>query len=196
MLITFSFCITDIEVQVINIDSDFPVLFIIRNITKSNTATCILGTALFILYFVDTVSVVTTSSRQIWTFSRDDGMPFSSLLRRVSPSKAVPVNTLVVCIGVCPLFSTVNFGSDVAFDVLTSVFNVSPLLPILSYLISIGYIRLKRLRDQPLSPSKLVPRPPGRRPQRPIPDLAGNCSDLLLPRGPIDRRGNLVEGVL
>ena len=58
---------------------------------------------------------------------------------------------LVVCLAVALVLSAINFGSNAALQAILSVSNAAL---IFSYIISIGSVRLKRLRGQPLLPSR------------------------------------------
>ncbi|KAF2859172.1 amino acid transporter [Piedraia hortae CBS 480.64] len=147
MLITFCFCITDLQSQVIDATTDYPIVNILYAATKSKAGTCVLGSTLVILLFFSTVTTVASASRQIWAFSRDRGLPFSSKIRYVPPTWEIPVNALLICLGVSIVLSVINFGSNTAFNAVTSVSNAAL---IFSYIISIGCMRLKRLRGQPL----------------------------------------------
>lgn len=58
---------------------------------------------------------------------------------------------LVVCLGVSLVLSAINFGSTAALNAILSVSNAAL---IFSYIVSIGSVRLKRLRGEPLLPSR------------------------------------------
>jgi amino acid transporter len=72
-------------------------------------------------------------------------------IRQVVPGWDVPVNSLLVCLGVSLILAAINFGSDVALGAILSVSNAALLL---SYFISIGALRLRRLRGDPLLPRR------------------------------------------
>lgn len=57
----------------------------------------------------------------------------------------------MVCLGVSLILSAINFGSDTAFNAILSVSNAALLF---SYIISVGGIRLKRFRGEPLLPCR------------------------------------------
>jgi len=107
----------------------------------------ILGNLLVVLTFFSTVTVIATSSRQCWAFARDGGFPFSAWISKVGTSHVVPINALLVCFSVSIILAAINFGSDVALNAIISVSNAAL---IFSYIISVGCIRLKRLRGQQL----------------------------------------------
>jgi choline transport protein len=106
-----------------------------------------MGTILVVLVFFAAVSVTAASSRQIWAFSRDKGLPFSSWVEYVRPGWDIPVNALLVCLGSSLVLACINFGSDVTLNAIVSISNAAL---IFSYIISIGCVRLKRLRGEPL----------------------------------------------
>jgi choline transport protein len=58
---------------------------------------------------------------------------------------------LIVCLVVALSLSAINFGSATALQAILSVSNAAL---IFSYIVSIGSVRLKRLRGQPLLPSR------------------------------------------
>jgi choline transport protein len=61
------------------------------------------------------------------------------------------ISQLVVVLAVALLLSAINFGSSTALQAILSVSNAAL---IFSYIVSIGSVRLKRLRGQPLLPSR------------------------------------------
>ncbi|CZT22710.1 related to amino acid transporters [Ramularia collo-cygni] len=150
MLITFCFCITNLQ-TILESESSFPIVQVIQNATGSIAATCVLGALLVVLIFFSTVTTVASASRQIWAFSRDQGFPFSAWIRYVAPDYEIPVNALLVCLGVSAVMSAINFGSDVAFNAVVGVSNAALCF---SYIVSVGCLRLKRLRGEPLLPAR------------------------------------------
>jgi choline transport protein len=55
------------------------------NVTQSTTASTILTALVFVLLMFGIINQVTTTSRQIWSFARDGGLPWSNFLSRVRP---------------------------------------------------------------------------------------------------------------
>lgn len=146
MIITFVFCGGALD-SVINSPTGVPVLQAVYNATGSLAGTTAMGTLLVILTFFASVSATASSSRQIWAFARDKGLPFSSWIEYVRPGWDIPVNALLVCLGVSLVIACINFGSEVTLNAIISVSNAAL---IFSYMVSIGCVRLKRLRGQPL----------------------------------------------
>lgn len=79
------------------------------------------------------------------------GFPFSEWIRQIKPSSDVPVNSLLVTLVVSLILACINFGSATALSAILSVSNAALLL---SYIISIGALRLRRLRGEPLPPRR------------------------------------------
>jgi choline transport protein len=71
MIITFCFCITDLNDIIGDSASEVPVINVIFNATGSYAATCVLGSLLVVLLFFSTVTTIASASRQVWAFSRD-----------------------------------------------------------------------------------------------------------------------------
>ncbi|KAK0304625.1 hypothetical protein LTR82_017132 [Friedmanniomyces endolithicus] len=166
MLITFCFCITDLD-ALLSDGSQYPIIQVLFNATSSYAGTIILGSVLLVLLFFSTVTTVASASRQTWAFSRDcvrpltsnhhsntdrnQGFPFSEWIRYVPPAWEIPLNALLVCLGVSLILSAINFGSSTALNAVLSVSNAAL---IFSYIISVGCVRLKRLRGEPLLPRR------------------------------------------
>ncbi len=90
----------------------FPFIQLFYNATNSYVGTDIM-TAIIVINLVSAViSEIATASRQIWSFARDDGFPFSNFLKKVSspisgkyPSDVflfVGETTLLSPAGACP----------------------------------------------------------------------------------------------
>ncbi|KAL8683006.1 MAG: hypothetical protein Q9186_001001 [Xanthomendoza sp. 1 TL-2023] len=143
---TLCFTITDIP-RLLDSKTGFPFLELFISVTKSNAGTAVMTAIIIITLIMAVVSEVATASRQIWAFSRDDGLPFSKFLRRVRPEWNLPLNALWVSFGFGIIIALINLGSSVALNAIVSL-TISALLS--SYIVSIGCILSKRLRGEPL----------------------------------------------
>lgn len=92
-----------------------------------------------------------TGSRQIFAFARDQGVPFSKWFAHVPNGWDIPLNAVIFTMAVSCLLSLINIGSQIAFNQLTSL-GLCALLS--SYIISISCMAIKRIRREPLLPSK------------------------------------------
>lgn len=97
------------------------------------------------------ISEVATASRQVWSFARDNGLPFSDWLSHVYRGQNIPLRAVMVSLCVTALLSLINIGSDVALNAINSLAGVALLT---SYLITLGCIIWRRLYGAPLPPRK------------------------------------------
>ncbi|PLB49328.1 amino acid permease [Aspergillus steynii IBT 23096] len=117
-LIVLLFVAGDID-EVIN-SSAGPLLQIFLHATKNTAgAICLLMLPLVCLAFA-TLSVMTTSSRMIFAFARDGGLPASKFFARVHPKLGVPINALGLTALVVVIFGCIYLGSTSAFNAIIS----------------------------------------------------------------------------
>ncbi|TVY59694.1 putative amino-acid permease [Lachnellula suecica] len=99
----------------------------------------------------ETISNVATASRQMFAFARDRGIPFARFFSHICPGLDVPLNAILISALFTALLSLINLGSTVAFKAILAI-GVVALLK--SYITSIGYILLKRIRGEELLPRR------------------------------------------
>ncbi|KAJ5836202.1 Amino acid/polyamine transporter I [Penicillium robsamsonii] len=150
MIVTFAFCVGDVD-EVLGSETGFPFIQVFLNATGSVSATTGMTVVIMIMQFCAAISNVATTSRQIYSFARDKGLPFSDFLAKVNPTFTVPLNALCVSLIIVSLLSLINIGSSVAFNAIMSL-GTAALLS--SYIISITCVRLRRWRNQPLPPAR------------------------------------------
>ncbi|KAL2211538.1 amino acid transporter [Sarocladium strictum] len=78
-------------------------------------AVCLLMFPLICLMFAGT-ACFTTSSRMIFAFARDNGLPMSKKLWEVHPTLQVPLNALYATVAVVVVLGCIYLGSTVAFN--------------------------------------------------------------------------------
>lgn len=122
----------------------------IYKITGSRAATIVLVLVMMLMYFFCAVNQVTTSSRQVWSFARDKGLPFHTFLAKVRPN-GVPANSVYVTLVFTCLLALIIIGSTIAFNIILSI---SATALFTSYLVVIGTVIAKRLRGDRFPPSK------------------------------------------
>lgn len=89
-----------------------PLLQILINATNNTPgAICLLMFPLVCLAFA-TISVMTTSSRMIFAFARDGGLPASKVLSRVHPTLGLPLNALILTTVIVIIFGVINIASS------------------------------------------------------------------------------------
>ncbi|KAJ5865405.1 Amino acid/polyamine transporter I [Penicillium soppii] len=97
-----------------------PLLQILIDATKSNAgAICLLMLPLVCLVFA-IISVMTTSSRMIFAFARDGGLPASRFFATVHPTLKLPLNALILSVIVVIAFGCIFLGSSSAFNAIIS----------------------------------------------------------------------------
>ncbi|KAE8155055.1 amino acid/polyamine transporter I [Aspergillus avenaceus] len=81
---------------------------------------------LIVIQFLIGLSLLVAASRQVWAFSRDGALPFSSYLRHVSKRvRYQPVRAIVGLVAVCIIFGLLCLINSVAANALFSLFVAS-----------------------------------------------------------------------
>ena len=80
---TICFCVTDPQ-ALLDSDTGYPMIQLFYNVTKSLTGTNIMTAIVIITLVSAVISEIATASRQVWSFARDNGLPFSPQLSKVS----------------------------------------------------------------------------------------------------------------
>jgi amino acid transporter len=62
----------------------YPFIQVFYNTTQSMAGAIIMTTIVILTLLASTIAVTATASRQIWSFARDKGVPFSATISRVS----------------------------------------------------------------------------------------------------------------
>lgn len=145
-----------------------PWIQVLYNATGSKAGTSVVIAVVWVLLLFCCVNQVTTTSRQLFAFARDKGVPFSPFLayvrcthlvlfismaniNQVRPGWDVPVNAVLVTLCCTILLSLIIIGSTIAFNVITSLGQVGL---VSSYIIVIACVFAKRIKGEPLLPSR------------------------------------------
>ncbi|KAI6853488.1 GABA permease-like protein [Hortaea werneckii] len=129
------------------IQSSYPFVYMFETALQDTQATSAFTIIMLVLLAMVTVSVIASTSRQMFAFARDNGLPSSRWLKRVSVKYNVPVNAIIATAGFTIALSLINIGSSVAFN---AVLSLSTTALMASYLISIGCVTRKRLTHETL----------------------------------------------
>ncbi|KAF2828276.1 GABA-specific permease [Ophiobolus disseminans] len=135
---------------VLNTTFGQPWIQIVYNATESIAATSIMTAIVALLLLFCAINNVTCSSRQLFSFARDNGLPFSAWLARVPQSYDVPVNAVMFTFFTTCLCSLLLIGSNIAFNILMS-FTMAGIYS--SYILVIACMIRKRLLGERLVPS-------------------------------------------
>lgn len=150
MAITFGFCISAMDLDaILSSATGYPFIQVLYNVTGSAGGATALTMFEVIFAFAGTLTMVATSSRQLYAFARDSALPFSPWLAKVS-STQVPQNAILVTFIITSLLSLINLGSAVAFNSITSLSTCALLT---AYLVCIGCMIWRRVTNASLLPS-------------------------------------------
>ncbi|GKZ31599.1 hypothetical protein AbraIFM66950_000203 [Aspergillus brasiliensis] len=150
MIVTLCFTLGDVN-NVLQSPTGFPFIQIFYNTTRSYAAANTMTAILVITLTASTITEVATASRQLWSFARDQGLPFSSFFAYVTPGWNIPLNSVLVSLVVTALLSLINIGSNLALNAVISL-TITSLMS--AYILSIGCVLLKRLRGEKLPPRR------------------------------------------
>ncbi|KAM0722080.1 hypothetical protein Q7P37_003006 [Cladosporium fusiforme] len=160
--ITFIFCLGDLD-SVLNSPTGQPVIQVFYNATQSIAGTTVMVVVVIVILMSACVGQVATSSRQMWSFARDQaphhgymhaltstisiGLPGSRFLENVPDKWEIPINAIVVSAICTSILSLINLGSTTAFNAFNSLGTVSILF---SYTIVLACLIWRRLFGEPL----------------------------------------------
>jgi choline transport protein len=150
ILVTFLYTLGDLD-EVLGTATGYPIIQVFRIATGSNGGATGLTIVLIVLNVCANLTTMAGSSRQMFSFARDKGVPFHGYVSRVPPRYDVPVVAIIVCCIWACVFHCIYIGSVLAFNIILSIGTVALLT---SYMVSISTITYKRIKGHPLLPSK------------------------------------------
>ncbi|RMZ77239.1 hypothetical protein DV738_g4527, partial [Chaetothyriales sp. CBS 135597] len=146
VVVTVCFCMGD-PTTALESPTGYPFIQIFYQATGSKTGTNIMTSIIIIMLCACAVSEVAAASRQIWSFSRDRGLPGHKWLSGVNPKWNIPLPAVAVTLTIAALLSLINIGSTVALQAITSL---GALSTIISYYLTIGCLVWRRFSGIPL----------------------------------------------
>ncbi|KAF6010026.1 hypothetical protein HII12_003572 [Brettanomyces bruxellensis] len=109
---------TDVT-EIINGVSGQPIVEIYLHAMGKTGATAFLALAFLIIWFTGATATCYTS-RSLWSFARDRGLPFSDFWHHITPRTGVPTRCVwLVCVINC-LLTLINLGSTIAMNAIFS----------------------------------------------------------------------------
>ncbi|RMX75054.1 hypothetical protein D0869_11981 [Hortaea werneckii] len=129
----------------------YPFIQIFYNTTGSLAATNAMTAFIIILSASSCITIMAGSSRQLFAFARDNGLPFSKWVAHVRPGLDVPVHAILVSFTFAACISLVNIGSTAAFNSITSLGTGTLTI---SYIICLSCMIWLRINGKPLLPSR------------------------------------------
>ncbi|KAF2030915.1 GABA permease [Setomelanomma holmii] len=137
-LIALCFCIGDLE-ETGSTATGVPVIAVIMNSTNNIAGTSTLSSMIAIIAIVSANSLMAEGSRAVYAFSRDNGLPYSNILSKVS-SRSVPVYAIALTAIVQMAFNSIYFGTTTGFNTIIAIatqgFYLSYLMPLLSRILA------------------------------------------------------------
>ncbi|EJD40362.1 putative choline transporter Hnm1 [Auricularia subglabra TFB-10046 SS5] len=113
-----------------------PLAELFRQATQSTGGAFALTFLLWVAIGPCMVGSQLSTSRVVWAFARDRGLPFSGNFARVSKKFDVPVNAQLLVTAVCAALGCLYLGSSTAFNAMlgsaVTINNVAYLIPILT----------------------------------------------------------------
>jgi amino acid transporter len=131
----------------INSQTGYPFIDLFYNATKSYSGTNAMCSIVIINLTASAIALLATASRQLWSFARNKGVPFSNWLAPTVLPQDIPLNALFVTLAIAILLSLINIGSNAA---LQAIFSISSSSLLTSYIITIGSIINWRIRNKHL----------------------------------------------
>jgi len=150
MAITLSFTLGDVD-SILASATGYPFIQLFYNVTGSLGGATVMTLIVILTLTASAIAEIATASRQLWSFARDAGVPFSGWVSRINHRWNIPLNAVAVSLTVTTLLSLINIGSTAALNAILALTSVSLLT---SYIIVISCLLLKRIRGQPLPYSR------------------------------------------
>ncbi|KAF7859767.1 hypothetical protein EAF04_008846 [Stromatinia cepivora] len=115
MLLAVLYCAGDLTVAFAS-PTGFPFIEILTSATGSRGGTSAMVSIIVIIAFVATIGSLTTTSRQLWAFARDRGVPGWQSLSKIDERSKIPIWAIIVVSIIPCLLSLINIGSDTIFN--------------------------------------------------------------------------------
>ena len=114
-MLTLLFCIGDVN-TVLSTTTAFPFIQIFKDSVGSTAGATVMVAVVLILTWACAIGITTTASRMTWSFARDRGTPFSSLIMKVERRNQIPVVATFVVTIFAALLTLIYIGSPTAFN--------------------------------------------------------------------------------
>jgi len=138
------FTVGDVN-SAINSRTGYPFIDLFHNATQSYPGTNAMCSIVVINLTASAIAVLATASRQLWSFARNKGVPFSNWLAPTILPQEIPSNALFVSLTVAILLSLINIGSN---EALQAIFSIASSSLLTSYIITISCIINWRIKNK------------------------------------------------
>lgn len=130
----------------------YPFIEIFQQATGNNAGGIGMSAIIVVMVLAATIGFVATSSRMIWAFARDQGLPFSGFLGKVHQGTSIPLRAVLVTTVIAILLALINLGSAV---ILNNIFSLSIAGFYSTYFAAIGLLLWRRLRGDIKEPHEV-----------------------------------------
>ncbi|KAE8139259.1 amino acid permease-domain-containing protein [Aspergillus pseudotamarii] len=120
MLIAILFCAGNLK-GVLSSTTGSPFMEIIYKATSSLPGSLFMCSILIIIYCCSLMGLLAAVSRQLWSFSRDRGVPGWRWWSQISSFQELPVQSIILTVVVSAMLALINIGSSVALDAIVSM---------------------------------------------------------------------------
>ncbi|TQB69109.1 hypothetical protein MPDQ_002327 [Monascus purpureus] len=141
-LVGILYCMGNMEAA-LESKTGYPIMEIFYLATGSNAGTVVLTLLIMLPGFIASFNGMASVSRLLWSFARDNGLPFSKFFAHISPRYKIPMRCLYLTVAIQIILSLINIGSTTAFFALLSL---SSLTFYISYLIPLVCLVWQRMR--------------------------------------------------
>lgn len=120
-LISICFCIGNLQ-ETAATPTGVPLLQIFFDSTQSKAASCVLASLIAVIGIFCAAALQAEGSRSLYAFARDNGLPLSSVWRKVSRGKVpVPTNAILLAGAVQFALCAIDFGTVTGFNTVIAI---------------------------------------------------------------------------
>ncbi|KAI9641950.1 hypothetical protein NHQ30_009819 [Ciborinia camelliae] len=115
MIIALLFCLGDIDAA-LSTSTGYPFMEIFLQATNSRGGAATMASLITILCLCATVGSLASTSRMLWSFARDHGVPGWRILQKVEPRTTIPLWSIAITTIISCLLALINIGSATIFN--------------------------------------------------------------------------------
>ncbi|KAL8991734.1 MAG: hypothetical protein Q9169_007699, partial [Polycauliona sp. 2 TL-2023] len=121
MVIFLLFCLGDID-KALKTPTKYPFIEIFyQGVRNSKAGAIALVSLIEVLLVFCCISLMAASSRMMWAFARDKGLPGWQYLSRIEPRTKLPIFTLITTTTIALFIALINIGSTTALNAVLSL---------------------------------------------------------------------------
>ncbi|GKZ23629.1 hypothetical protein AbraIFM66951_009906 [Aspergillus brasiliensis] len=150
ILIAFLFTAGDL-LKIVESSASYPFMYMLASSTGSQGAAVVLSSMMAILQACAGLAGISSGSRMLWSFSREQAIPGWRWVRQVNQRTLVPFHSTLVVVVAAGLLSLINIGSAVVLNIILSLVLEAFFA---SYMISLSLLLYRRLRGDLTEPGQ------------------------------------------